>query len=564
MTDASGTPTLAAELLRRVTDPAALGFDTTAGLADIDGLLGQDRATDAIRLSARIGRKGFNLFVLGAKGAGRRHTVDRLLGDEAARRPVPCDWVYVNNFDAPEKPRALQLPAGVAAPFKSAMEEMVDDLAIEIPTMFESEDYQTRRRAIEQDYGERHEKAFTAFTELAKSKGVALLRTPAGFALVAIKDDKLLEPEAFAKLPKEEQDRLNTLIEGLQEKLADLLKGIPAVEKAHRRDVEKLHAELAERAVAAQIDAVAKRFSEVEAIAGYLKDVREDMIANADLFLASAGGGEDKGAFPDAIAKFHREPEFQRYGVNVMVSQHGRTGAPMEREFLPSMANLTGRIEHIAEMGALVTDFMLIKPGALHRANGGYLVLDAARVLTEPFAWDALKRCLDTGKTGQMLREARLEHKRHGVVEFFGLQIGIRCALKGGFIRPMRQHHIVQAHPARNKAFGFGIILAVNIAHQFGHDVLVIPRRAEGILGHHPAFAKQHKVDIRRARNARRRGQHRENRGVGMIEKHRAHRAIGFQIVFARRIIAMPCHHVQRRMADAGFVELPAPFDGDG
>lgn len=398
MTAAKEPTPLAADLLRRATDPDALGFDTTAGLAQIDGLLGQDRATDAIRLSARIGRKGFNLFVLGAKGAGRRETVDRLLRDEAEGRPVPSDWVYVNNFDTPEKPRALKLPAGVAAPFKSAMEEMVDDLAIEIPTLFESEDYQTRRRAIEQDYGERHEKAFSVFTELAKSKGVALLRTPSGFALVAIKDEKLLDPEAFAALPKDEQDRLNKVIEGLQEKLADLLKNIPAVEKAHRQEVEKLHAELAERAVAAQIDAAAARFKDVDPIGAYLDAVRADMIANADLFLHAGRGGEEEGPFPNAIAKFHSEPEFQRYGVNVMVSQAGRDGAPLERESLPSMANLTGRIEHIAEMGALVTDFMLIKPGALHRANGGYLVLDAARVLSEPFAWDALKRCLDTGE----------------------------------------------------------------------------------------------------------------------------------------------------------------------
>ncbi|MFT4830217.1 MAG: putative ATP-dependent protease [Paracoccaceae bacterium] len=388
---------LDAALLRRVADPAALGFATTDNLAPMDGLLGQDRATDAIRLSARIGRKGFNLFVLGPKGAGRRRAVDRLLTAEAARGPVPCDWVYVNNCDAPEAPRALQLPAGIAAPFKAAMAGVVDDLSIELPALFDAEDYQTCRRAMEQSFGERHEGAFSAFSDRAKSKGVAVMRTPVGFALVALKDGAAVEREAFAALPKKEQARLNTLIERLQQQLADLLKHMPAEERAHRREVEKLHAELAERAVGGQIAEIAAQFKDVAPIIAYLDAVRADMIANADLFL-SAKDQDEEAAFPDAIAKVHAEPEFRRYGVNVMVSQAGRSGAPLEREALPSMANLTGRIEHIADMGALVTDFMLIKPGALHRANGGYLVLDAARVLAEPFAWEALKRCLDAGE----------------------------------------------------------------------------------------------------------------------------------------------------------------------
>lgn len=387
---------LGAGKLRRECDPSAFTFKTTKELKDIEGLIGQERAMDAVRLSARISHRDFNLFVLGPSGTGRHRAVEKLLGEQAGKRPIPCDWAYVNNFDAPHKPHALRLPAGMAEQLKSAMEELVDDMAVEIPALFESEDYQTQRRSIEQEFGERHETAFSDFVDHAKEQNVAVLRTPVGFALAALQGGDVIKPEVFEKLGQDEQDAITSKIETLQEELSAVLKTFPALEKEHRRRLEKLHAELAEQAVAGQIKQVQQKFLGVEPIKEYLEAVRGDMVTNAELFLQVRQGG-DQGPFPQAILKFHREPIFQRYAVNVMVSHNGDKGegAPLEKESLPTLGNLTGRIEHVSDMGALMTNFTLIKPGALHRANGGYLVMDARRLLSEPFAWDALKRCLD-------------------------------------------------------------------------------------------------------------------------------------------------------------------------
>lgn len=380
--------------LRVECDPKTFGFKTTASLKPAPGLIGQTRAIDAIKLSAEIGHKEFNLYVLGREGTGRHNAVAQLLSKAAASRPSPYDWVYVNNFDAPHKPDAMQLPPGMASALKSAMQLLVDDLAIEIPALFESEEYQTQRRAIEEEFGQKHEEPIAEFAERAEAENVVLLRTPMGFMLSAVIDKKPIKPEVYEALSPEDRAEIDEKIERLQEHLASVLKQGPQLEKEHRQKVEALHAEMAERVVSLRVREVETEFADNAGIATYLEHVRTDMVSNAELFLVSREGSNN-GPFPGIIRKFHQNPIFDRYAVNVMVSHEaGPQSAPIVREDLPSLNNLTGRIEHISEMGTLATNFTLIKPGALHRANGGYLVMDAHRLLSEPYAWDALKRCL--------------------------------------------------------------------------------------------------------------------------------------------------------------------------
>jgi lon-related putative ATP-dependent protease len=380
--------------LRPECDPKSLGFKTTAALRSGAGLVGQDRAIDAIKLSAQITHKGFNLYVLGREGTGRHTAVSQLLSDAAGSRPVPCDWVYVNNFDAPHKPRAMKLPPGLAASLKSAMQQLVDDLAIEIPALFESEDYQTQRRAIDDEFGQKNDDPIDEFAAHAEAEGAVLIRKPTEFVLTAVVDGKPIEPEVYEAMSAKEQRKIDAKIEKLQEQLASVLSQGLQLEKEQRQRIEALHAAMAERAVSLRIREIKNQFVDSKTIGIYLENVRIDMISNADLFLLSVEGDE-KGTFPDVIRKYHQDPRFDRYAVNIMVS-HGTASAPIVREDLPSLGHLTGQVEHVSEMGTLVTNFTLIKPGALHRANGGYLVLDAQHLLSEPYAWEALKRCLQS------------------------------------------------------------------------------------------------------------------------------------------------------------------------
>lgn len=389
---------LPAAKLRASVRAEQLGFKTTKELSVSDGLIGQNRAIDAIRLSANITDRDFNLFVAGPEGVGRHSAVRQLLAEEAARRPTPDDWVYVNNFETPHKPRAMRLPPGQAAVLRQGMQTLVDDLANEVPALFESEEYQTQRRAIEQEAGEKQEGPIAAFAEQVKQESVALLKTPMGFMLSAVVDGKPLKPDVYETLDPRQRDEIDAKIERLQHQLADILKQGPLLEKEHRQKVEELHAQMAERVVSLRVRSLAEKYEGNAEVTGYLDAVRQDMISNAELFLQD-GETSDNGPFPQAVHKFHREPRFHRYGVNIMVSQSeaGTVAAPVIFEDNPTLNLLTGRVEHMSQMGTLVTNFTLIKPGALHRANGGYLVLDARRLLAEPYAWDALKRCLQGG-----------------------------------------------------------------------------------------------------------------------------------------------------------------------
>jgi lon-related putative ATP-dependent protease len=389
---------LSPEILRITCDPASLGFETTAELTPSDAIMGQDRAIDAINLSAGLAHRDFNIYVLGREGMGRHEIVSSLIRKQAAKRPSPADWIYVNNFDAPHKPHAIRLPSGRAPKLKTAMQELVDDLANDIPALFESEEYQTQRRAIEEEFGQRHEEPIAEFAERARQEQVALLRTPMGFMLAAIVDGKPIKPEVYEALPPQERRAIDEKIERLQEHLAAVLRQGPQLEKEHRRSIEELHAGLAERAVALRIKEVLEAFCDCEEVCSYIQRVREDMVSNPELFLMSKQQ-ETNSPFPEAIRKYHLDSHFDRYAVNIMVSQAETraAAAPVVREDLPTLPQLTGRIEYVSEMGTLATNFTLIKPGALHKANGGYLVLDARRLLSEPYAWEALKRCLQAG-----------------------------------------------------------------------------------------------------------------------------------------------------------------------
>lgn len=388
-------PGLTPDRLRRRIDPASLGFETTEALEVLPGLIGQDRAMQAIRLAAGIGHRSFNLFVVGPAGTGRHSAVRSVLAPEAAARAVPCDWAYVNNFEDEQKPRALKLPAGQAQRLRAEMEDLVDDLGADIPALFEGEDYQARRKALESEFAEEGSARMQEFAARAKAENVGLVSTPTGFMVTAIREGEVIDKEAFDKLPESEQGAIEEKIARFQKELTAILEDAPALMRAHRQRLVALHARMAEQAVQQRISEARAAFAGIESVQVYLSEVAQDMIRNAELFLEAHAQGQD-GPFPSGIRKVHRAPQFSRYVINVMVSHAAADGlgAPLETEELPTLNRLVGRIENIAQMGALVTNFTLIRPGALHRANGGFLVLDARRILSEPFAWEALKRSL--------------------------------------------------------------------------------------------------------------------------------------------------------------------------
>jgi lon-related putative ATP-dependent protease len=384
---------LEADKLYRATDLSNLTFSTTADLPPIGGLVGQARAFDAIQFGTRVDKAGFNLFVIGPTGAHMQDAVKALLADETRAKPSPPDWVYVNNFADPDRPVAIDLPTGRAPKFHEAMHKLIDDLGAALPAVFQSEDYQTRRGAIDESFQRKQGEAFSALRGKAAEKDVVLLRTPLGFALAPAKNGQVVPPEEFNAWPEAKRHQVQAIIEGLEKDLEHIVHQIPQWERQRRDELRQLNRETAKYAVDQLIEETKVAFKDVARVVQHIETVRADLVENVGIFIAKSEEDESEPSY------VRRGSPFDRYEVNVLVTQEGsEPGAPVVEELHPALGNLIGRIEYLPLRGALVTNFRLIKAGALHRANGGYLLLDARSVLLEPFSWSALKRTLRRGE----------------------------------------------------------------------------------------------------------------------------------------------------------------------
>jgi lon-related putative ATP-dependent protease len=377
-------------------DAGELPFKTTAELPDLVEIVGQERATEAIRFGLGIRREGYNLFVLGPSGTGRHDIVRRFLDEQAATEPVPPDWCYVFNFEQPHKPLALRLPAGIGTQLRRHMERLVEDLRAAIPAAFEAEEYRARRQEIDEGLKEKHEGAFEELRRDAESHGVTLIRTPGGMAFAPVRKGEVISPAEFEKLPADEQKRIEAVISSLQERLERIVHQIPQWKRDIQNRIRELDRQVTMAAVGHLLEELKKAYETYPSVLRYLDAVEQSVIENADDFKRGEEGAEitflgipigRAGAGAAAVS-------LRRYQVNVLIDHGASRGAPVVYEDNPAHPELVGRVEHLAQMGALVTDFTLIKPGALHRANGGYLVLDVRKILMQPYAWEGLKRCL--------------------------------------------------------------------------------------------------------------------------------------------------------------------------
>lgn len=387
---------LTPDRLARRTDPDAFPFATTADLAPLDHIVGQDRAIEAVTFGVEIRQPGYNLYAMGPEGIGKYTLVRQVLATRAAAEPAPPDWCYVHNFADARHPKAISFTAGEGRRFRDRIAQLDRELRAAIPAAFEAEEYRNQRVALESTLKERREAALLDFERRAVGHGIALLRTPIGVGLAVLKDGKVLDRADVERLPDAEQARLAAATEALEAELGELVqRTFPGWERETRNAIRQTGEAVTRRAVGHLIDEVRAYHLAHPEVLAYLDALEADVVASAEEFLAAAQPRE----LPSALAaRLEDGAVFRRYQVNLFVDNGGSTGAPVVFEDMPSQPNLIGRVEHTATFGALVTDFTLVRAGALHRANGGYLVLDARRLLSQPYAWDELKRALRAGE----------------------------------------------------------------------------------------------------------------------------------------------------------------------
>jgi len=400
---------LSPQMLYTRCDPEQFSFKTTDELEPMEETIGQNRAIAAVQFGTGIEHEGYNLFCLGPTGIGKHFFIRHYLEEKASQQPTPPDWCYVNNFDEPQKPRMIQLPPGVATTLHADIDQLIEELRSAIPAAFEGEDYRARKQVIEDEVKEHQGKAFEELRRKAQEKGIAVVRTPTGLVFAPMKNGEILGPEEFEQLPEGEHKRIEEEITNLRQQVGNFMAQLPVFEREGREKLKALNRDVAVFAVGNLIDEVRNRYSKLPQVTSHLHAIEQDVIENVDEFLSppqEASLASFLGVSPPQSPRgWHAT---RRYRVNALVAHTANHGAPVIYEDHPSYQNLVGQVEHIPQMGALITDFNLIRAGALHRANGGYLILDAHKVLLQPYAWEGLKRALQSSKVtmeslGQML-----------------------------------------------------------------------------------------------------------------------------------------------------------------
>ncbi|MDO8863328.1 ATP-binding protein [Haliea sp. E1-2-M8] len=376
---------LAPEQVYRTCSGEGFQFDTTTELESLDLLYGHDRARDALSFGTAIRSDGFNLYVLGDPGHGRHELVAQFLNARAQNETPPGDWAYRYNFDDPSRPLHLALPAGMGQQLHTDLSQLVDELKTAIPALFESEEYQNRLQEMNQAMGDRQRDAIEAIRREAREQDILLVSTPNGFTFAPVDDkaegDSMMSPEAFRALPKEDRERIEGTVDILQRKLTQAIRQMPLLARELRHQADALNAEMLQAAIGSPLAELEDRYREQAGVMAHLQACREAILSHVSVFLA-----ESPEVSPEAV--------FSRFQINLLVDNSDCRGAPVIYQDLPSHQHLVGRTEHHVHNGTLVTDFSLIRAGALHRANGGYLLIDVRGVLTQPGAWETLKRVM--------------------------------------------------------------------------------------------------------------------------------------------------------------------------
>lgn len=398
---------LSVEQLYKKCDLSDLDFNTTADLPELEEIIGQDRALSAIDFGMGMDHKGYNLFILGSEGIGKTALIKKLLKKHYVNQKKTFDWCYVNNFEYPQHPRFLRLPAGTAKSLSETMEKLVKLISTLITAAFQSDEYAAQVSAIENDINERGDKALSELIEEANNNQVAVIRTPSGYTLSAIVDGEISNLDSFKKLDKDVRKDFNERIDSFQEKLQDTLAKVPVWEQEGKEQLDGLDKDIVTQLVDSAMEDLFKEYHDLEQVINYLSDVKDDIINHLDEFYEEDIHSKEHGQKRKHISK---TASFHRYLVNVLVDNSESDDMPIIFEDNPTYSNLIGRIEHLAYynpregeqnktdnalgLGNLLTAFTLIKPGSLHRANDGYLLIDAEKILANPYAWEGLKRAL--------------------------------------------------------------------------------------------------------------------------------------------------------------------------
>jgi len=390
---------LGAEQLRYTCSPTQFPFESTSQLEPLDRIIGQERAIEALKLGLGIKdvKNRYNIYVAGGPGTGKMSAVEHFLSHASASEPVPPDLCYVHNFESPYNPGYLELPAGKGCQLRSDMEQHIKRLKREIPKVFESDEFKARSKRIAERFGERRTGLLDEMEKQARGLGFAIQRTPIGINTLPLHENgEPLSQEEYDELPEEQREKILSNQTQVQTLVQEQLQEVARLDEEREAEIRGLAKEAVLFMLEPHIAQLKERYEGLPKVLDYLDAVKNDVVDHLDDFQENQA---KKPAIPFAIA----QPDpLKRYAVNVLVDNAATDGAPVIVEQNATYPNLFGSIERRVQMGVAITDFTMIKPGSLHRANGGYLVLNANNLFRLGLSWEALKIAIQR-------REIRIE-----------------------------------------------------------------------------------------------------------------------------------------------------------
>jgi lon-related putative ATP-dependent protease len=386
---------------RAVYKPDQVECATTETMNPTDEIIGQDRAQKALRFGLEIQERGFNIYVAGMPGTGRRTAVKNFLDELAKTKPKGDDWVYVNNFANPYEPLAIRLPPGMSIELKTDMTHFTGEVRRALPRAFESDDYAIKRQEALGKLDKEREEIVGQVNESAAKQGFTIQIGPTGLLIIPVIDNKPLTQEEFEALPKETQTEIIQRREALDIDLRSGFRRVREIDAKGMEVIKKLNSEIALYAIGHLLNGLKDKYGKINEVISYIDSVQKDILDNLDTFLGSPQQQQQlqqEQVPPQFQQLFAKDLAFRKYEVNIVVDNGSLIGAPVVFEETPSYQNLLGRAEKEVQFGVVTTDFMMIRPGSIHKANGGYLVIPVLDLFRYPFAWEGLKSALKTEK----------------------------------------------------------------------------------------------------------------------------------------------------------------------
>lgn len=383
--------------LRMVCNPKQFEFETTLELDPIDTVIGQDRGIKALEFGLNVDVKGYNLYVEGPSGVGKTMYTKNYLNSISKKKKVPQDWCYIYNFDNPNEPIAISFPAGGGKEFQDLMDHFINDIKIDIKSTFNNEEFEKERTLIKQEFEEKRNVLMKKLNKKSAEYGFQVKSSQTGIYMMPVMNGKAVPEEEFNKLDENIKKQYEEKSSIVQQHIMDAIGEIKSIEKASSKKIEEWQSNVALLTVNTHINYIKSKYKRNKKVNHFLDNIKKDILKNISYFTADEKN--DKQPTPSQ-AKPELSKPWLNYRVNLFIDNSQTQGAPVIMDSNYSYHNIFGKLEYENYYGALKTDFTMLKPGLLHKANGGYLLFQASDLLNNNICYEALKKALRTKELG--------------------------------------------------------------------------------------------------------------------------------------------------------------------